>query len=104
MGSRVLRPGKTYVRPGSYLFARAPMEPRDVFDGLLVCLIAVVTYLEVFGFGISSDRIDALVEAVLGQDLTVYLVLAGILGVAFVGYIAVYLPKKYSQTAPERPR
>lgn len=80
------------------------MEPRDLFDGIMVALIAVVTYLEVFGFGISSDRLRTVVETLLNQDLAVYLVIAGMLGVAFVGYIAIYLPQKYSTSAPERAR
>lgn len=78
------------------------MEPRDVFDGALVGLIAVVAYWEVFGFGVSRDRLDAIVATVLGLDLTVYLVVAGLFGVVFVGYIAIYLPQKYGQRAADR--
>lgn len=75
------------------------MEPRDVLDGALVGLIAIVAYWEVFGFGVSRDRLEAIVATVLGLDLTVYLVVAGIFGVVFVGYIALYIPHKYGRRA-----
>ena len=78
------------------------MEPRDVFDGALVVLITVVAYWEVFGFGISRERLDAIVATVLGLDVTVYLVVAGVFGIVFVGYIALYLPQKYGKRAGER--
>lgn len=80
------------------------MEPRDVFDGALVFLIAVVVYVEVFGLGISRERVDALVEVLLGLDLAIYLVIAGLLGVAYVGYIAIVLPEKYGDDSVDRPR
>jgi hypothetical protein len=80
------------------------MEPRDVFDVALVVLIALVAYWEVFGFGLSRERVDAIVATVLGLDLTVYLVVAGLFGVVFVGYIAIYLPQKYGRRAPDRDR
>lgn len=80
------------------------MEPRDVFDGALIVLTAAVAYWEVFGFGLSRDRLDAIVATVLGLDVTVYLVVAGFFGVLFVGYIALYLPRKYGKRAGERGR
>lgn len=83
---------------------RSKMEPRDLFDGLVIVLVAVVVYLEVFGFVLSPERLGVILEVLLGQDLSVYLVAAGIFGVVFVGYIAVYLPKKYGKSAPEHPR
>lgn len=78
------------------------MQPRDVFDGVLVALIAIVAYWEVFGFGLSRDRLDAILATVLGLDITVYLVVAGVFGIVFVGYIAIYLPQKYGRKAGER--
>ncbi len=80
------------------------MEPRDLFDGLVIVLVAVVVYLEVFGFALSPERLGVIIEVLMGLDLTVYLVVAGIFGVAFVGYIAIYLPQKYSRTSPDRPQ
>jgi|GEM_PF-764793 len=80
------------------------MEPRDVFDWALLVIIAAVVYVELFGIGISRERLRTILDTLLGLDLTVYLVLAGILGVAFVGYIAIYLPQKYSTSPRDRVR
>lgn len=74
------------------------MEPRAVFDGILMFLIAVVAYLEVFGFGISRDRLEAIADALLNQDVGVYLVVAGIFGIVFLGYVVIYVPAKYGRT------
>lgn len=79
------------------------MEPRDVFDGALVVLVTVVVYLELLGFGVSRERLWIIVEVFLGLDLAVYLVVAGLFGVVFVGYITIYLPQKYSRR-PTDPR
>ncbi len=73
------------------------MEPRDVFDGLLFGLLAVIAYVHVFGLSFSRARLDKLVEAVTSLNIAVYLVVAGIIGVVFVGYIALYLPQKQSR-------
>ncbi|MHB9286983.1 hypothetical protein ACKVMT_08060 [Halobacteriales archaeon Cl-PHB] len=72
------------------------MQPRDVFDGIVVALVAVVVYLEVFGFGLSSEKVDRMVAALEGLGVEVYLVVAGIFGIFFLGYIVLYLPQKYS--------
>lgn len=76
------------------------MRPRDLFDALLVTLLAVSLYGGATGFSPSPELFWRAVEAVLGVDIAVYLVFAGVLGVAFVGYIAVYLPRKQSGNAP----
>jgi uncharacterized membrane protein YbhN (UPF0104 family) len=73
------------------------MEPRDVFDGLLFGLLAVISYVHVFGLSFKQARVDTLVEAVSNLNVVVYLGLAGIIGLAFVGYIAIYLPQKQSR-------
>lgn len=80
------------------------MEPRDVFDGVVVSLVAVVVYVEIFGFGLSRERLRTILEALLAIDIAVYLVVAAVLGVAFVGYIAIYLPQKYSRQPIDRLR
>ncbi len=72
------------------------MQPRDVFDGIVVALVAVVVYLEVFGFGLSTDKVDAVVAALQSLGLEVYLVVAGIFAIFFLGYIVIVLPQKYS--------
>jgi len=75
------------------------MEPRDLFDVLLVAILGAAAYADLFGSPFSLWRLRAVVDTVLGLDVTVYLVVAGILGVAYVGYIAVYLPRKQSTEA-----
>lgn len=73
------------------------MEPRDVFDGLLFGLLAVIAYVHVFGLSFKRARVDTVVEAVSNLNIAVYLVLAGVIGIVFVGYIAIYLPQKQSR-------
>jgi len=70
------------------------VQPRDIFDGLLVAGLAAVLYLRVVGPTLSGDRVDALLALLAGVDVVVYLVLAALLGAAFIGYIAVYMPRK----------
>ena len=72
------------------------MQPRDVFDGIVVALVAVVVYLEVFGFGLSTAKVDRVVAALQGLGLEVYLVVAGIVALCFLGYILLVLPGKYT--------
>jgi hypothetical protein len=70
------------------------VQPRDVFDGLLLALLGAAFYVHFFGTSISAERVDALLAVLLAIDLRIYLVGAGVLGIVFVGYIAVYLPQK----------
>lgn len=72
------------------------MGPRDVFDGILLALVGVALYVHFFGASLSMDRVDTLVGVLLAIDFRIYLVGAGVLGILFVGYIAVYLPRKQS--------
>ncbi len=72
------------------------MQPRDVFDGVLLVVLAVVLALDRYGTGGALGTPEAAVRTVLSLDVVVYLVIGGVLGVAFVGYIAVYLPYKQS--------
>lgn len=73
------------------------MHPRDLFDGVVIAVLLVAIYLHLYGPTLYLDRVLAVIEALLNLDVAVYLVLAGILGVVFVGYIAIYLPYKHSQ-------
>jgi hypothetical protein len=79
------------------------MEPRDVFDGVLLVLVTAVTYWELFGFALTREQLERIISAILGIDLTVYLVGAGIIGIIFVSYIAVYVPRKYGNRAGDPP-
>lgn len=74
------------------------MEPRDLFDGALIFLIAVVAYLEVFGFGVSRERLAAILSVLTNQDPAVYLVMAGFFAVFFLGYVALYVPARYGRS------
>lgn len=76
------------------------MQPRDVFDVVLLVVLAVALTLERYGVSGALGTPGRAVEAVLSLDAAVYLVIAGVLGVAFVGYIAVYLPYKQSENTP----
>jgi len=73
------------------------MEPRDVFDGLLVAILGILVYVRIIRPSLSGERFDTVVEALLSLDLVFYLVLAAILGVGYVCYIVLYLPQKQSQ-------
>lgn len=70
------------------------MDSRDSFDLVLVVLAGLLAYTETFGFVDPRTTIAELVAILTGLDVRVYLVLAGIFGVVFVTYLAVYLPQK----------
>jgi len=73
------------------------MQPRDVFDGLLLAILLVILYLRLLGPSFSTERAGMVVDTLLGLDLVFYLVFAGILAVGFIGYMFIYLPQKQSQ-------
>jgi hypothetical protein len=74
------------------------MQPRDIFDGVLLALLCVLSYLEIFGFTFSTERVRTVVETLLNIDLAIYLVVAGVLTVAYLVYILIYLPGKQGQS------
>lgn len=74
------------------------MEPRDVFDGILMVLIAAIAYLEVFGFGVSRERLEAIASILANQEPGVYLVVAGVFGVVFLVYVAIWVPARYGRS------
>ncbi len=73
------------------------MQPRDIFDGLLLAILLVVLYIQVFGLSFSSERLQTVIDTLFGLDLIFYLVFAGVLAIGFLGYMFVYLPQKHSQ-------
>lgn len=76
------------------------MHARARFDLLLLVGLAAVLFADRTGFSLSTDLFWAVVDTILSLDPAVYLVLGGVLGVLFVGYIAVYLPRKQSENVP----
>jgi hypothetical protein len=74
-----------------------PMQPRDVFDGFLIAVLGIVAYVEIVGPSVSYKRMQVVIEAILNINIAIYLVIGGILGVAYVGYIVLYLPRKQSK-------
>lgn len=76
------------------------MQPRDIFDGVLLVLLAAIVYVELFGLSFSEARLDTVIEAISSLNIAIYLVVAGMIGVVFVGYIAIYLPVKQSRDMP----
>ena len=73
------------------------MEPRDIFDGALVAFALVALYLELIGFGFSQERLNEVIEAILGIDLAFYIVMGGFLAIGFLIYAFVYVPRQQSQ-------
>ena len=78
------------------------MQPRDIFDGILVALLAVILYLEVIGLSISTDSLSAVADAVQNIDAMVLLIIGGALGVMFLAFITIYVPKNQQTSAPEQ--
>lgn len=70
------------------------MRERDVVDLILVAVLAAVTYVEAFGLADPLAVARTVAEILRSLDVRVYLVLGGIFGIAFVGYLTVYLPRK----------
>lgn len=78
------------------------MQPRTVFDVLLVVMVTTTLALELSSIGASDGEgttLDSVTTAVQTVDTVYYLVLAGVLGVVFVSYIAIYVPHKHSQNS-----
>lgn len=73
------------------------MQPRDVFDGMLVAILGTILYLHIVGPSFSSARAQTVIDALLGLELIFYLVFAGIVAIGFLGYLFVYLPQKQSK-------
>lgn len=72
------------------------MEPRDIFDVVLFVAVSIALYVELYGLTLSPRGLTAIVETLANVDIVYYLVIAGVLGVAFVSYITIYLPQKHS--------
>lgn len=73
------------------------MQPRDVFDGLLLASLGVILYLHLIGPSFSSARVQTVIDVLLGLELIFYLVIAGVVAICFLGYLFIYLPQKQSK-------
>ncbi|WP_262179919.1 hypothetical protein [Haloarcula laminariae] len=78
------------------------MDRRVLFDALLVVVGGLVAYTETFGFADPRATIREILVVFLNLDVRVYLVLSGLFGIVFVGYLVVYLPQKDAQTVRSR--
>lgn len=70
------------------------MDSRELFDVLLVVVGGLVAYTETYGFTDPRATISQVLGVLTTLDVRVYLVLGGLFGMMFVGYLVVYLPKK----------
>lgn len=70
------------------------MRKRDVLDLLLVAILAILAYVESFGLSDPIATIDDIIALFIAVDVEIYLVLGGVFGIVFLGYLTVYLPKK----------
>ena len=78
------------------------MDRRVLFDVLLVLVGGLVASTETFGFTDPRATIREILAVLATLDIRVYLVLSGLFGIVFVGYLVVYLPQKDARTI--RPR
>lgn len=76
------------------------MRPRTAFDIALVALLAASLSVASSGITFSAELFWVAVDAVLSIDITLYLIVAGVFGTLYVGYIAIYLPQKQSKNRP----
>ena len=74
------------------------MDSRELFDAVLVVVAGLVAYTETFGFADPRATIWEIAAVLADLDVRVYLVLGGLFGIFFVGYIVVYLPRRDART------
>lgn len=78
------------------------MRERTLVDLLLVVVVAVLAYVETFGWSDPAAGLAAILGLFSELDLGVYLVVAGVIGILFVGYVAIYLPKQLASDSSLR--
>lgn len=74
------------------------MDARELFDLVLVVVAGVVAYTETYGFADPRATVWEIIGTLTALDIRVYLVLGGLLGIVFVGYLVVYLPRQDART------
>jgi hypothetical protein len=75
------------------------MQPRSLFDGLLVAILGSIVYVRLVGASLARERLRTVVAVVTGFNLTVYLLAGGIVVIVAIIYMFVYLPQRQSQNA-----
>jgi len=73
------------------------MEPRSLFDGLLIVVLGTIVYVRLLAPSVDWTRARTVVDVVTSLGLGVYLILGGVFAVLVLGYMFVYLPQKQSQ-------
>jgi hypothetical protein len=73
------------------------MQPRSIFDGVLVAILGTIVYVQLVGPSFSMVRVTMLFDVLTNLDPAFYLVFAGIVAVVALMYMFVYLPQKQSQ-------
>ncbi len=73
------------------------MQPRSLFDGLLVGVLGTIVYVELIATSIAWARIDIVSETLTGLPTAFYLVFAGMVSILALLYMFVYLPQKQSK-------
>jgi len=74
------------------------MDSRELFDLVLVVVGGLLAYTETFGFADPRATIREILTILSTLDVRVYLVLSGLFGIVFVGYLVVYLPQRDART------
>lgn len=70
------------------------MDSRELFDALLVVVGGLVAYTETYGFTDPRATVWQVLRVLETLDVRVYLVMGGLFGIMFVGYLVVYLPRR----------
>ena len=70
------------------------MDLRKLSDALLVVVGGLAAYTETYGFTDPRGTIREILSILYALDVRVYLVMGGLFGIIFVGYLVVYLPRK----------
>jgi hypothetical protein len=73
------------------------MQPRSLFDGLLLAILGTIVYVELVGPSFAWGRVGMLSDVLTNLDPAFYLVFAGIVAVVALMYMFVYLPQKQSK-------
>ena len=74
------------------------MDSRVLFDAVLAVVAGSLAYTETYGFADPRATIWEILRTLSTLDIRVYLILGGLFGIVFVGYLVVYLPQRDART------